>query len=367
LDIVGTPTSFPNNTIALTASATNYLEYDRTTGDVSVNQSSFTGGLSPLYEIVCGSSTVTSWLDKRALPQGTKGENGLDGASAAAKLYYFQDLASDISATGGYYKLLDAPLDGSESDDSVSVTSGGGPVLIEGYASEPANPGITLIPAGLWTFNIWAYVNSITGGNSSLVFHVYKRILAGTETEIFNVESAALPTAVGYQQVRHTMLTDTVVNTTDRIVIKVYAKTLSASSKTVHFVHDGVTHNSQVQTPITQGHLAQPYDIGATYNGAPQASTVLLRIPFVRAVTFPIGLSGSQGVLGTAATAQTNFDILKNGVSFGTMRFAISGTVASFISTNGATFAAGDVLTVISPASPDATAAHVGFCLTGIR
>ena len=72
-------------------------------------------------------------------------------------------------------------------------------------------------------------------------------------------------------------------------------------------------------------------------------------------------------VASVAATAQTDFDILKNGVSFGTMRFAAAGSTASFISASGASFAAGDILTVVAPASPDATLANVGFSLAGTR
>jgi len=115
------------------------------------------------------------------------------------------------------------------------------------------------------------------------------------------------------------------------------------------------------------GSDTHPYDIGGSYSGAPTASVVLMRYPLPRAVTFPAGLAPSQGVAAVAATAQTDFDILKNGSSFGTMRFAAAGTVASFIAASPATFAAGDILTVVAPASPDATLADIGFALSGTR
>lgn len=112
---------------------------------------------------------------------------------------------------------------------------------------------------------------------------------------------------------------------------------------------------------------SSPYDVGGFNAGAPSADQVMLRIPIPRAVVFPADLTGSQGAAGTAATAETDFDIQKNGASFGTMRFAASGTVATFISAAGSTFAAGDVLTVVAPATPDATLADVGFMLIGTR
>lgn len=112
---------------------------------------------------------------------------------------------------------------------------------------------------------------------------------------------------------------------------------------------------------------AQPYDVGSFLEAAPTASQIMLRHVFARQVIFASGLSPSQGVAGTAATAQTDFDIQKNGSSVGTMRFAASGTVASFIMGSQTTFAAADKLTVVAPGTPDATLAKVSFTLSGTR
>lgn len=109
------------------------------------------------------------------------------------------------------------------------------------------------------------------------------------------------------------------------------------------------------------------YDCGCTYGGQPAAGATVLRLPMVRSVDFPTNLTASQGVIGTAATAQSDFDILKNGVSFGTMRFAAAGTTATFISGAGASFSAGDVLTVTAPNPQDATLSDLGFILKGTR
>jgi hypothetical protein len=113
--------------------------------------------------------------------------------------------------------------------------------------------------------------------------------------------------------------------------------------------------------------VAQPYDIGAQLSGAPTASLVMLRYKFPRAVIFPAGLTDSQGTAGTAATAQTDFDVRKNGASVGTMRFAAAGTSATFIAASQQTYSPGDILTVVAPASPDATLAGVSFVLAGTR
>ena len=60
----GVLTEIANGTVALTASATNYVEADRA-GVVSANTTAFTAGRTPLYQIVAGASTITSYQDWR--------------------------------------------------------------------------------------------------------------------------------------------------------------------------------------------------------------------------------------------------------------------------------------------------------------
>lgn len=57
-----------SNTLTLTASTTNYIESTRS-GVVSKNTVGFTPGSIPLYQIVTGASTVTSYIDYRAWAQ----------------------------------------------------------------------------------------------------------------------------------------------------------------------------------------------------------------------------------------------------------------------------------------------------------
>ena len=55
-----------NGTVTLTASTTNYLVANATTGAVSVNTTGFTAGMIPLYSVVTGTTTVTSYTDARS-------------------------------------------------------------------------------------------------------------------------------------------------------------------------------------------------------------------------------------------------------------------------------------------------------------
>jgi hypothetical protein len=104
---------------------------------------------------------------------------------------------------------------------------------------------------------------------------------------------------------------------------------------------------------------------GTFVNGKPTASLVLQRYVFATAVTFPAGLVGSQGTTGTAATAMATFEVEKNGVNIGTMVFAAAASTAAFAMTAAITFNAGDVLTLVAPAVPDATLANLAWTFMG--
>lgn len=64
----GVLTQLANGTLALTASATNYIEITRA-GVISKNTTGFTPGSIPLYSVVVGASTITSYIDYRMLFQ----------------------------------------------------------------------------------------------------------------------------------------------------------------------------------------------------------------------------------------------------------------------------------------------------------
>jgi hypothetical protein len=79
----GVNTAVANGTVALTASTTNYVEATRA-GVVSANTTGFTQGRIPLYTVVTGSSTVTSYTDHRTYAVfGESVVSLTDGASIA--------------------------------------------------------------------------------------------------------------------------------------------------------------------------------------------------------------------------------------------------------------------------------------------
>ncbi|MGH8585289.1 MAG: DUF2793 domain-containing protein [Gammaproteobacteria bacterium] len=148
------------------------------------------------------------------------------------------------------------------------------------------------------------------------------------------------------------------------------AKGSSDATKKVRFEVDGLTTGTTRVMTVPDADITLGDNVYLAYaflNGAPTANQIMLHHVVTRTVIFPSGLTGSQGKAGTAATAQTDFDIQKNGTSVGTMRFAAAATSATFIMASQQTFFAGDILKVIAPATPDTTLANITFTLQGTR
>ena len=112
-----------------------------------------------------------------------------------------------------------------------------------------------------------------------------------------------------------------------------------------------------------------PYDITLFYPGVPTDSALMLRVKFPRAVSFAANFAGSYAAALTAATAETVFEVQKNDAGIGTITFAAAGTSGTFASSGGSavSFAPGDILSVVSPSTADATLAHIGITLAGAR
>lgn len=82
LNVGGTRTLIANGTIALTPSATNYVEASGL-GVVSVNTTGFSASKMKLYQVVCGASSVTSYEDYRASAMNRSSETDLIVTNAA--------------------------------------------------------------------------------------------------------------------------------------------------------------------------------------------------------------------------------------------------------------------------------------------
>lgn len=114
-------------------------------------------------------------------------------------------------------------------------------------------------------------------------------------------------------------------------------------------------------------YVAAPYDIGLCLPGSP---TALQKIDYVcaRAFTLPDNFSGSRGYARTSDATGVVFDVEKNGSVIGTVSFGAGSNTATFNTTGSSTetFAAGDRLSIVCPASLG-TLADVAITFLGTR
>jgi hypothetical protein len=123
---------------------------------------------------------------------------------------------------------------------------------------------------------------------------------------------------------------------------------------------DALRWNGTARVPSARG-----LDVGVFVPHRPAAAALVFKLIVVRAFTLPAGLTGSRGHASTAATAQADFDLRRNGSSIGTVRFAAGSQTASFMLASAASLAEGDRLELLAPNPQDATLADLTILLKG--
>lgn len=202
------------------------------------------------------SADTSIWDNASVLITGGGGDQYLanDGtykpvsAGGLSTHLYLHNESSDI---GGYEQLLTSPANDVEDSDTVAVTTGTSPVTIDVYATESGYPGITEIPAGLWTFKTWLSVDSAVG-TTTVDIEVYKRDTGGTETLLFSVTTIEINATSATQYIIETVQAAQTLDATDRLVIKYVANTDTASSIDVTLYYEGTAHYSYLIMPLAE-------------------------------------------------------------------------------------------------------------------
>ena len=122
---------------------------------------------------------------------------------------------------------------------------------------------------------------------------------------------------------------------------------------------------SKVNNTLSINSAYTPYDIASCVLGMPNPGAASARLNIVRSFKLPAGLSGSKITAEVAATDDSVFVILKNGVQIGAFTFAAGAVNATVSFASAITFAVGDKLTIMSPDTQDATLSDVTFTFMG--
>jgi hypothetical protein len=181
--------------------------------------------------------------------QGAAGEDGADGFPLGWG-YFLLDTASSIA---GYSQWVRPWTNSSFFDNVTGLVLASGVTLIEEYATNVDDPAISFLRNGVWRFNFYYYVDTI-GFDTRFTVRLYKRAAAGTETLLFESLSPELTVLATITLLSwdYDYTTDNVLNTDDRLVLKIYASTSSTSAVEVR-VYGGATNASVVETQVYEG------------------------------------------------------------------------------------------------------------------
>lgn len=152
--------------------------------------------------------------------------------------------------------------------------------------------------------------------------------------------------------------------TESRVLATVLTGYAAGANAVLAATDSALTAFGKLQAQITSAlAYAKAYDFTAFVSGKPAAGATILFVKAARAFTVAQTLTGTQCKAKTAATGAAVFTLYKNGVSFGTLSFAASGTTPTLAAASATSFAVGDELTVTAPGTQDATLADIALTL----
>jgi hypothetical protein len=123
--------------------------------------------------------------------------------------------------------------------------------------------------------------------------------------------------------------------------------------------------NIEITGGTNAGAVVLPYEAGYYFEGIVLAANALKALHVVtQDVTFASGVA-SEAYANIVSIAEQIYDLQKNGVSFGSVTFAIGTNIGTVTIGASTTFAKGDRLEVFGPAAPDGTLDQISITLTG--
>lgn len=166
-------------------------------------------------------------------------------AQLISSMWFLYDTASaDIA---GYDTLFPDPSVGGVQSYNIAIPAN--PTLIEEFATEIGDPGITFIQAGVLIFHFDAR-RSAGVKNCRVYAEIYSRTHpGGVEALICTTEESHYLTNVQMPYEIHALCPETALAATDRLVLKVYGNQYDAGANpTIQFYVEGVT-NTRIELP----------------------------------------------------------------------------------------------------------------------
>jgi hypothetical protein len=158
-----------------------------------------------------------------------------------------------------YRELSRTPTSTAETSTGLTLSAGASGT-IESFLTPSGDPGVTLVPAGLWTFYLHVYGSSATD-DYNLYTQVYKRDISTAETLLFTSDTAFI-TDIGTTSsmfIVDGVFPTTSLLSTDRILVNVCAEKVNAGTGTIYLATEGTSHYSVVNTSFSPGNGPQGF------------------------------------------------------------------------------------------------------------
>ncbi len=147
-----TPTTIANGTLALSASTTNYIECT-SAGVILKNTVGFTGGSVPLYTVVTGASSVTSYTEQRSLAFTALAGGGSGSVDwATGRVYHVGQAAWMYASVQAAVTAINAASPAPSSTNRVVIQVWPGKYTMTSAVTVPAYVGIKGVSKGLVQF-----------------------------------------------------------------------------------------------------------------------------------------------------------------------------------------------------------------------
>lgn len=192
-------------------------------------------------------------------------------AAIKGGVWFLYDTASGDIA--GYDTLFADPSVGVQQTYTVLIPAS--PTLIEEFATEIGEPGITFIDDGIAEFHFDARQSAGTM-DIRVYAEIYTRTLVPVETLIATTELSNILTGVQASYEIHAIIPFTTMAVTDRLVVKVYANQIPpGANPTIQFYVEGATA-TRLELPGSESSSALPHMMAAVpYNAADPTPVIL--------------------------------------------------------------------------------------------
>ncbi len=254
-------------------------------------------------------------------------------------------------------------IDSYSTTPATNATIDGGTTFAEGQSPSTINNGIRQVLADVRSLiNDFPWFQYGTGDQDSATHLAVPAVYASATSFTITGADVTLVFSVGRRVRAVGALTGTIYGT---ITATSYDSGSSTTTITVTWDGAGALTNETlvISVSLIPGVSASFYDQAIYIQNTLADSEIIWAYEAPRALRLPAALTASRFTAAIAATAATVLTLFKNGGSIGTLTWAIGGTVPTVSFAAKADFAIGDVLTIVGPATHDATLAFLRMSL----